>query len=98
MRSNWKLLLLPTILSGCAATTWNHPTASASQFSQESAQCQMFAQASNPSTATPYNPYLTPMQQSQAAIAQGSSDMGRAFGIQAAYKNCMNSKGYYEAR
>jgi hypothetical protein len=89
------VLTLVTFLAGCAAKTWYHPTASESQFRQESALCERTASVANPATPRVQNPYLTPIQRSEAAIQQGSADLGRAFSMKNAYENCMATKGYY---
>ncbi len=89
------VLTLVTFLAGCAAKTWYHPTASESQFRQESALCERTASVSNPGTPSVQNPYLDPFQKANAAIAQGSADLGRAFAIKNAFENCMAIKGYY---
>jgi hypothetical protein len=89
------VLTLVTFLAGCAAKTWYHPTASESQFRQESALCERTASVSNPGTTSVQNPYLDPFQRSQAAIQQGSADLGRAFAMKNAFENCMAIKGYY---
>ena len=94
MKATIALALLSSLLVGCASKTWYHPTASESQFRQESAMCERDASLANPAAPSAYNPYLTPIQQSQAAIAQGSADLGRAFAMKNAYENCMTIKGY----
>lgn len=90
------VLTLATFLAGCAAKTWYHPIASESQFRQESALCERTAALSNPGTPSVQNPNLDPFQKANAAIAQGSADLGRAFAMKNAYENCMAIKGYYE--
>ena len=89
------VLTLVIFLAGCAAKTWYHPTASESQFRQESALCERTASVSNPSTPSLQNPYLDPFQRSRAAIQQGTDDLGRAFAMKNDYENCMAIKGYY---
>lgn len=89
------VLALVTFLAGCATKTWNHPTASESQFRQESALCERTASVSNPGTTSVQNPYLDPFQQANAAIAQGSAGLGRAFAMKQAFENCMAIKGYF---
>lgn len=89
------VLTLVTFLAGCATKTWYHPTASESQFRQESALCERTASVSNPATVRMQNPYLDPIQKSQAAMQQGVDDLGRAFAIKKDYENCMAIKGYY---
>lgn len=89
------VLTLAAFLAGCAAKTWYHPTASESQFRQESALCERTASVSNPSTPSVQNPYLDPIQRSQAQIQQGVDNLGRAFAMKDAYENCMAIKGYY---
>lgn len=88
------VLTLATFLAGCATKTWHHPTASESQFRQDNALCERTANVANPATPTVQNPFLDPIQRSQAAIQQGTADLGRAFSFQRAYENCMAIKGY----
>jgi hypothetical protein len=88
-------VLMLLVLAGCASKTWYHPTASESQFRQESALCERTASISNPGSPSVQNPYLDPFQKANAAIAQGSADLGRAFAMKNAYENCMAIKGYY---
>jgi hypothetical protein len=94
MKAKIALALLSSLLVGCASKTWYHPTASESQFRRESAMCERDASLANPAAPSAYNPYLTPMQQSQAAIAQGSGELGRAFSLKNSFENCMAIKGY----
>lgn len=88
------VLTLATFLTGCAAKTWYHPTASESQFRQESALCERTASVSNPATPSVQNPYLDPFQRSSANIQKSAADLGRAFSIQSTFENCMTIKGY----
>ena len=94
MKATIALALLSSLLVGCASKTWYHPTASESQFRQESAMCERDASVANPATPSAYNPYLDPFQKASAGIAQGSADLGRAFAMKNAYENCMAIKGY----
>lgn len=92
-----KLITLTLIifLAGCATKTWYHPTASKSQFLQESALCERTASVSHPETPKAQNPYLDSFQKSEAAIAQGVENMGRALALKNTFENCMAIKGYY---
>jgi hypothetical protein len=95
MRNFTRVVMGTTVLlSGCA--NWNHPTATQYDFQRDQAQCNQFARQSSPTTQTPYNPYLTPMQQSQQSIYQGSANLGAAFGQMGSFDNCMQAKGYYK--
>ena len=89
------LAVLTAILAtGCAK--WNHPTASQYDFQRDQAQCRQYGSQASPTTQTPYNPYLTQMQQAQQSINQGSANLGAAFGQMASFNNCMQAKGYYK--
>jgi hypothetical protein len=87
-------LLLISFVTGCASTSWNHPTLSESDFYRDREDCNQYAQVANPVNATPYNPYLTPLQQAQAAQYNGGANLGRAFGVQSSFENCLLGKGY----
>lgn len=82
------------LLTGCASTNWMHPTRSESDFYRDWEDCNQYAQSTNPSRASAYNPNLDPFQQAQAGIANGSANMARAFGVQSSFENCMFGKGY----
>lgn len=86
------------ILTGCAAPMWNHSTNSEFDFNRDKAICSMEADRSNPSTAVPYDPRLDPFQQANAGIYNGAANMGRAFGVQNYFQNCMTAKGYYQSK
>lgn len=86
--------LSTVLLGGCAK--WNHPTATQYDFQRDQAQCNQYSRQASPTTQTPYNPYLTPMQQSQQGIYQGSANLGAAFGQMSSFDNCMQAKGYYK--
>lgn len=95
MKKLTRLVALTAMLvTGCAK--WNHPTASQYDFQRDQAQCNQFAQQASPTTQVPYNPYLTPMQQSQQSLNQGGANLGAAFGQMGAFNNCMQAKGYYK--
>lgn len=81
-------------ISGCAK--WNHPTASQYEFQRDQAQCNQYANQASPTVQTPYNPYLTPMQQAQQSMNQGGANLGAAFGQIGSFNNCMQAKGYYK--
>ncbi len=82
------------LMSGCA--NWSHPTATQYDFQRDQGQCNQYAQQASPTTQAPYNPYLTPMQQSQQSLNQGGANLGAAFGQIGAFNNCMQAKGYYK--
>lgn len=89
------LAVLTAILAtGCA--NWNHPTATQYDFQRDQAQCNQYASQASPRTQTPYNPYLTPMQQAQKSQYEGGANLGAAFGQMGAFNNCMQAKGYYK--
>jgi len=69
-------------------------TRSESDFYRDWEDCNQYAQSTNPSRASAYNPNLDPFQQAQAGIANGSANMARAFGVQSSFENCMFGKGY----
>lgn len=81
-------------LFGCSSTKWTHPTLGENDFYRDRELCNQYANVSNPNTAPPYNPYLDPIQQANAMSYAGGANLGRAFGIQASFENCMLSKGY----
>jgi hypothetical protein len=95
MKATIAIVILSSLLAGCASTTWYHPTASESQFRQERALCERTASVSNPYTPSAQSPYLDPFQKASANITQGTADLGRAFAIQNDFKNCMAIKGYF---
>ena len=88
-------LTLIAFLAGCAPKTWYHPTASESQFRQESALCERTASVSHPETPEVHNPYLDPVQQSRAAAFKSGQNFGRALALRNTFENCMAIKGYY---
>ncbi len=94
MKAALALALLSSLLVGCASKTWYHPTASESQFRQESAMCERDATVANPAAPSAYNPYLDPFQKANAGIAQGTAQLGRAFALKNSFENCMAIKGY----
>ena len=94
MKATIALALLSSLLIGCASKTWYHPTASESQFRQESAMCERDASLSNPPAPRAYNPNLDPFQKSSAAIHDGGAELGRAFSMKNSFENCMAIKGY----
>ena len=87
-----------SLLIGCAAPMWNHPTNSEYDFNRDKAACSMEADRANPSQAAPYNPRLDPFQQANASIYNGTANMGRAFGVQNYFNNCLIAKGYYQIK
>lgn len=89
-------LLFIGALVGCA-TQWGHNSATQSDFQRDAAQCNLYSQQSNPTVQTPYNPYLTPMQQANQNISQSSANLGVALNRLSSYENCMKAKGYYKA-
>ena len=82
------------LMSGCA--NWSHPTATQYDFQRDQAQCSQYGQQASPTTQAPYNPYLTPMQQANQSIYQGSQNSVAAIGQGIAFNNCMQAKGYYK--
>ena len=87
-------VLTTVVISGCA--NWQHPTASQFDFQRDQSQCNIYAQQASPSVQTPYNPYLTPMQQANQSLNQSGANLGAAFGQMGAFNNCMQAKGYYK--
>jgi hypothetical protein len=92
------ILVLATVLVGCASTSWNHPTLSESDFYRDSEDCNQYAQATNPVRTTPYNPYLDSIQQANQSAANAGAQLGRAFGVQSSIENCLLGKGYRKVR
>jgi hypothetical protein len=92
------VLSLAGVLAACAAPMWHHPSNNEYDFNRDKAVCSMEANRANPSTAVPYNPRLDPFQQANASIYNGTADMGRAFGVQNYFNNCMMAKGYYQIK
>ena len=80
-------LVLAMVLVGCASTSWNHPTLSESDFYRDREDCNQYAQATNPVRTTPITHNLEGFQLAQAGIANGSSNMARAFGVQSSFEN-----------
>jgi hypothetical protein len=94
-KANWFVLLVGiNLLSGCASTNWMHPSLSESDFYRDREDCNQYAQATNPVRTTPITPNLEGFQLAQAGIANGSSNMARAFGVQSSFENCLLGKGY----
>jgi hypothetical protein len=89
------IALVSLLIFGCASQ-WNHPTASQYDFQIHQAECNMYARQASPTTQTPYNPYLTQMQQAEQGIAQGSRNLGASIGQLGAFNDCMYAKGYYK--
>jgi hypothetical protein len=87
---------LAGVLAGCAAPMWHHPTNNEYDFNRDKAACSMDAQRANPSTAVPFDPRMSAMQQAQAGSYNSGANLGRAFGFQGYFNNCMMSKGYYQ--
>lgn len=81
-------------IAGCAR--WSHPTASQAEFSRDRSQCSMYAQQASPTVQTPYNPYLTPMQQANQSMYQGTQNSIAAVGQGISFNDCMQAKGYYK--
>ena len=94
MNATIVLVILSSLLAGCASQTWTHPTASESQFRQEKALCERTASVSHPNTPGAQSPYLDPIQKAHADIAAGSANLVRAFAMQNSFENCMAIKGY----
>lgn len=86
------IICTPLLIMGCA--TWYHPTASRAEFSRDRSQCSMYAQQASPTVQTPYNPYLTPMQQANQSIYQGTQNSMAAVGQGISFNDCMQAKGY----
>jgi hypothetical protein len=86
------------ILAGCAAPMWHHATNNEYDFNRDRSACSMEAERSNPSTAVPFDPRLTQMQQAQAGSYNAGANLGRAFGVKSYFENCMLSKGYYQVK
>jgi hypothetical protein len=85
-------------LVGCAQTKWGHPSNNEYDFNRDRAQCNLEANAANPNTASPYNPYLNPMQQANVSAYNSGANIGRAMGFQNHFNNCMMAKGYYQGQ
>jgi|LauGreDrversion4_2_1035121.scaffolds.fasta_scaffold51006_2 hypothetical protein len=92
------VLSLAGVMTACASPMWQHPTNNEYAFNRDKAACSMEAERANPSTAVPYNPRLDPFQQANANIYNGTANMGRAFGVQNYFTNCMTAKGYYQVQ
>jgi len=92
------LILIPVLISGCGSTNWSHPSLTENDFYQDREFCNRYASSVNPDRTLPYDPYLDPMQQSQVSLANGGSQLGRAFGLQSSFKNCMYGKGYRDSK
>lgn len=88
------VLCLGILVGGCAK--WQHQTASQYEFQRDQSQCNIYAQQASPSVQTPYNPYLTPMQQGNQSMNQAGANFGAAIGQAGAFNNCMQAKGYYK--
>ncbi len=58
----------------------------------------MEAERANPSTAVPFDPRMDAMQQARASSYNAGANMGRAFGFQSYFNNCMSAKGYYQVK
>ena len=86
-------ILLMLGLVGCA-TKWGHSTNSENDFYSDQAQCNQEAQSSNPVTTQPFDPRLQGFEQARQSMYNGGAQMGRAFGLAAAFNNCMMAKGY----
>jgi hypothetical protein len=95
-----KLLVLGFVgvLTGCAAPMWNHSTNSEFDFNRDKAVCSMEADRANPSAAIPFDPRMDPMQRASTNMHNAGANMGRAFGVQGFFNNCMLSKGYYQVK
>ncbi len=66
-------VLTVILVTGCAK--WNHPTASQYDFQRDQAQCNQYASQASPTTQTPYNPYLTTMQQANQTLNQSGANL-----------------------
>jgi len=86
--------ILVLFLLGCSPTMWRHPTLSESDFYKDRALCEQYAEVSNPNRTQPYNPNLDGIQQANQSAYDAGANLGRAFGIKAAFDSCMSAKGY----
>lgn len=87
-------VILVLTLCGCASTNWSHPTLTEADFNMARAQCANEANAAVPSTVVPFDPKLTPIQQSNAGMYNAGANIGRAFGVKSYFENCMFSRGF----
>jgi len=92
------LIVIPVLISGCAATNWSHPSLTENDFYRDLEFCNRYASSVNPDRTQPFDPYLDPMQQSQVGYANAGSQFGRALGMQSSFKNCMYGKGYRDSK
>lgn len=81
-------------LCGCASPKWSHPSLTETDFNMARALCTNEANAAVPSTVVPYDPKLTPIQQSNAGMYNAGANIGRAFGVKSYFENCMFSRGF----
>tara|TARA_R110000868_G_scaffold238969_2_gene493477 strand:- start:376 stop:675 length:300 start_codon:yes stop_codon:yes gene_type:complete len=86
-------VLMMLVLSGCASK-WGHSTNSENDFYRDQAQCNQEAQSSNPVTTLPFDPRLNDFDRARQGMYNGGAQMGRAFGLAAAFNNCMMARGY----
>jgi hypothetical protein len=92
------LFLIPTLILGCGATKWSHPSLTENDFYRDRELCSRYASSVNPDRSLPFDPYLDPMQQSQVGYANAGSQFGRALGMESSFKNCMYGKGWRDSK
>ena len=92
-----RYLLILVFISGCSSTNWSHPSLTENDFYRDQEYCNRYASSVNPDRTQPFDPYLDPMQQSQAGYANAGSQFGRALGMQSSFKNCMYGKGWRDS-